>query len=108
MTDTGKTQATLIVQRDAAEERLKAAEAEILELEARLEEESRGFTDMGVIRQRIADEMDDERKQYQKDLAERDFTADQTRKKYQGKVFSFIRLCLAITCHCYTQPSSRS
>ena len=87
MTDTGKAQATLIAQRDAAEERLKAAEAAIRELEGRLEEESREFTDMGVLRQRIADEMDDERKQYRKDLAERDFTADQTRKKYQGTVF---------------------
>jgi myosin protein heavy chain len=84
MTDTGKTQATLIAERDAAEDTLKAAEVKIRELEARLEEESREFTDMGVLRQRISEEMEDERKQYQKDLAERDFTADQTRKKYQG------------------------
>ena len=87
MTDTGKTQATLVAERDAAEDRLNAAEAQIRELEARLEEESREFTDMGVLRRRIAEEMDDERKQYQKELAERDFTADQTRKKYQGTVF---------------------
>ena len=87
MTDTGKSQATLIAQRDAAEERLKAADAKIRELEARLEEESQEFTDMGVLRKRRAEEMDDERRQYQKDLAERDFTADQTRKKYQGTVF---------------------
>ena len=87
MTDTGKAQATLVAERDAAEDRLQAAEAQIRELEARLEEESREFTDMGVLRKRIAEEMDDERKQYQKELAERDFTADQTRKKYQGTVF---------------------
>lgn len=102
MTDTGKAQATLIAQRDAAEEGLKAAEANIRELEARLEEESREFTDMGVLRQRIADKMDDERKQYQKDLAERDFTADQTRKKYQGTVFSFMRPCLINMSLAYT------
>lgn len=87
MTNTGKAQATLVAERDAAEDMLKATEAKIHELEARLEEESREFTDMGVLRQRIAEEMDDERKQYQKELAERDFTADQTRKKYQGTVF---------------------
>jgi myosin protein heavy chain len=87
MTDTGKAQSTLIAQRDAAEDGLRAAEAKIHELEATLEEGSREFTDMGVLRQRIAEEMDDERKQYQKDLAERDFTADQTRKKYQGTSF---------------------
>jgi len=86
MTDTGKTQATLIAERDAAEDTLKAAEVKIRELEARLEEESRDFTDMGVLRQRISEEMEDERKQYQKDLAERDFTADQTRKKYQAEL----------------------
>jgi hypothetical protein len=103
MTDTGKTQATLIAERDAAEDTLKAAEVKIRELEARLEEESREFTDMGVLRQRISEEMEDERKQYQKDLAERDFTADQTRKKYQGTAFlSFIRPCPSITSHCHT------
>lgn len=37
---------------------------------------------MGVLRQRLSEEMEDERKQYQKDLADRDFSADQTRKKY--------------------------
>jgi myosin protein heavy chain len=84
MTDTGKAQSSLVADRDAAEDRLKAAEVKIHELEARLEEGSREFTDMGVLRQRISEEMADERKQYQKDLAEREFTADQTRKKYQG------------------------
>jgi myosin heavy chain 9/10/11/14 len=46
---------------------LKAAEAEIRGIEA-----SRELTDIGVLRQRIAEQMDDEPKQYQKDLAERD------------------------------------
>jgi hypothetical protein len=36
------------------------------------------------LRQRLAEELEDEREQHQKDLAERDFTIDQTRKKYQG------------------------
>ena len=87
MSVTGKAHATLVAERDAAEDRMQATEAKNRELEARLDEESREFTDMGVLRQRIAEEMDDERKQYQKELAERDFTADQTRKKYQGMVF---------------------
>ncbi len=30
--------------------------------------------------------MEDERKQHQQDLAERDFLADQTRKKYQAEL----------------------
>jgi myosin heavy chain 9/10/11/14 len=86
MTDTGKARTALVAERDAAENKLKAAEVRIHELEARLEEEGREFSDMGVLRQRISEEMEDERKQYQKDLADRDFTADQTRKKYQGIV----------------------
>lgn len=92
MTDTGKAQSTLVAERDAAEDIIRAAEAKIHELEARLEEGSREFTDMGVLRQRISEEMADERKQYQKDLAERDFTADQTRKKYQGIAFLYMYL----------------
>ena len=90
MTDTGKAHSTLVAERDAAEDRLNAAEVKIHELEARLEEGSREFTDMGVLRHRISEEMADERKQYQKDLAEREFTADQTRKKYQGMVLLYI------------------
>lgn len=89
MTDTGNAQSTLIAERDSAEDRLKAAEDAMRELELRLEEGSREFTDMGVLRQRISEEMEDERKQYQKDLADRDFTADQTRKKYQGIAFLY-------------------
>ena len=109
MADASKVQKALVVERDAAVNHLRFAEAKIQELEARLEQEcrelvnqlmfaetkvqelktrlereSRESSDMGVLRQRISAEMDDERKQYQKELAERDFTADQTRKKYQG------------------------
>jgi hypothetical protein len=37
-----------------------------------------------LLQKRLAEELEDEREQHQKDLAERDFTIDQTRKKYQG------------------------
>jgi myosin protein heavy chain len=84
--DAGKAQKALVAERDAAENQLQFAEAKIQELETRLEQGSRESSDMGALRQRISEEMDDERKQYQKDLADRDFTADQTRKKYQGTV----------------------
>ena len=84
MADANKAQKALVAERDAAMNQLQFAEAKIQELEARLEQDSRESSDMGVLRQRISAEMDDERKQYQKELAERDFTADQTRKKYQG------------------------
>ena len=64
---------------------MKEVERKTHELETRLEEENRETTDMDVLRQRLAEEMEDERKQYQKDLSERDFAADQTRKKYQSE-----------------------
>ncbi len=86
MADAGKSQKVLVAERDAATNKLRFAEAKIQQLETRLEKESRESSDMGALRQRISEEMDDERKQYQKDLVERDFTADQTRKKYQGTV----------------------
>ncbi|KAH9026853.1 myosin II heavy chain [Lactarius pseudohatsudake] len=84
--DASTAQKALVAERDAAVNRLQFAEAKIQELETRLEDESRESSDMGVLRQRISGEMDDERKQYQKELAERDFTADQTRKKYQAEL----------------------
>ena len=41
---------------------------------------------MELFRRRVKEEMEDERDQYQKDLAERDFTIDQTRQKYQAEL----------------------
>lgn len=56
------------------------------ELERKLEEEGRESSDLELLRSRLAEEMEDERKQHQQDLAERDFLADQTRKKYQAEL----------------------
>lgn len=67
------------------EERTKVAEERVRFLETKLEEEGRESSDLDLLRQRLAEEMEDERKQHQQDLADRDFTADQTRKKYQSK-----------------------
>ena len=72
--------------RQVTEERLSAAEERIRELESKLEDEGRESSDLETLRQRLREEMEDERKQYQQDLAERDFTADQTRKKYQSEL----------------------
>lgn len=56
-------------------------------MESKLDEEGREASDLAVIQKRLEEELDDEREQHQKDLAERDFTIDQTRKKYQGTVW---------------------
>jgi len=81
-----KSQAQAANERKATEERLKAAEERVRDLETKLEEEDRESSDLEVLRQRLAEEMEDERKQHQQDLAERDFAADQTRKKYQTEL----------------------
>ena len=93
LSDAEKTQADTIAERKTVEDRLKVAEARVHDLEAKLEEEGRESSDLEVLRQRLAEGMEDERKQHQQDLAERDFAADQTRKKYQSKdrLISFLR-----------------
>ncbi len=85
LADAEKTQAEVIAERQAIEERLSATEERMHDLEAKLEEEGRESSGLDILRQRLTEEMEDERKQHQQDLAERDFTADQTRKKYQSK-----------------------
>lgn len=53
-------------------------------MESKLEEDDRESSDLAMIQKRLEEELEDEREQHQKDLSERDFTIDQTRKKYQG------------------------
>ncbi|KAG6914825.1 hypothetical protein DXG01_015126 [Tephrocybe rancida] len=83
LVETEKLQFENATARKLAEDRLKAAEARLQDMEAKLEEEGQESSDVAVARKRLQDELDDEREQHQKDLAERDFAADQTRKKYQ-------------------------
>lgn len=65
---------------------MKGSEERIRELEARLEEEGSESAHGEILRQRLAESMEDERKQHAQDLADRDFAADQTRKKYQAEL----------------------
>jgi hypothetical protein len=55
------------------------------ELEAKLEEDGRETSNLDELQRSLREELEEERKQHQKDLEERDFTTNQTRKKYQGK-----------------------
>ncbi|QRV93317.1 Myosin head (motor domain) [Ceratobasidium sp. AG-Ba] len=65
---------------------LERAEKHIVDLEAKLEDENREVTNMELLQQRLAEAMEEERDQYAKDLQERDFAIDQTRKKYQTEL----------------------
>ena len=60
-------------------------------MESRLEEIHGESADMVVLRKRLAGEMEDERKQFEKELADRDHAADMTRTKYQRTV-TFVAL----------------
>ncbi|KAI0780379.1 hypothetical protein BD413DRAFT_718 [Trametes elegans] len=86
LADAEKSHGQIVAERQAAEQKLQAAEERVKELERKLEEEGRESSDLELLRQRLAEEMEDERKQHQQDLAERDFVADQTRKKYQAEL----------------------
>ena len=86
LADAEKAQAEAVADRQASEQRLQSAEQRIQELERKLDEEGRETSDLALLRQRLAEEMEDERKQHHQDIADRDFAADQTRKKYQGTV----------------------
>ena len=85
LADAEKSHSDLSAERLAVEDELKAARERLQELEAKLEEEGRESSDLEVLRLRLSEQMDDERKQHQQDLTERDFAADQTRKKYQSR-----------------------
>lgn len=80
-----KTHSDVVAERNAAEQRVQITEKKIRDLEAKLEEEGRESTDLDQLHKRLSEELEDERKQHLKDLADRDFTTDQTRKKYQGR-----------------------
>ena len=86
LTDAQKAQDEIVSEAKGLEERLKASENRIRELEARLEEEDSESANAEILRQRLAESMEDERKQHAQDLADRDFAADQTRKKYQTEL----------------------
>lgn len=83
--DVEKALSDAVTERNAAEQRLQITEKRIRDLEAKLEEEGRESSDLDMLHKRLSEELEDERKQHLKDLADRDFTTDQTRKKYQGE-----------------------
>ncbi|CAL1710675.1 unnamed protein product [Somion occarium] len=86
LADLEKSHADIVAERKSSSERLKVTEERVRDLEAKLEEEGRESSDLELLRQRLAEKMEDERKQHQQDLAERDFAAEQTRKKYQAEL----------------------
>ena len=85
LAETEKSQAENAAARKAAEKRVRELEKRTRNLEAKLDEEGRESSDIAISRKHLEEALEDEREQHNKDLAERDFTTDQTRKKYQGE-----------------------
>jgi len=92
-TDLERVHNNLTVEKKAVEEKLHATERKLRELEHIIEEEERESSELGIHRHRLVQQLQEEREQHKKDLAERDFAGDQTRKKYQGKPFEDTRTC---------------
>jgi len=82
-------QATLKKSTEEFKKSLKNSERRVQALETELAKESQEGTEPSQLR-RLTEELEDEREQHQKDLSERDFTIDQTRKKYQGMNYHII------------------
>lgn len=84
----GELETSLTKAKEDYKKSLKSAERRVKDLEAKLHKEGRESSETGLLTQRLAQDLEDEREQHQRDLAERDYTIDQTRNKYQGERFS--------------------
>lgn len=79
-----KSQAETVAKLKSNDESLRSAHQRIKTLEKKLQEEGNESTDLVELNQRLAEELEDEKTQHQKDLEDHNFASDQTRKKYQG------------------------
>jgi myosin heavy chain 9/10/11/14 len=68
----------------AADEALKHAQHRVRELEAKLAQEGHESTDLVTLNQRLTEELDDVKKQHEKEMQDVGFANEQTRKQYQG------------------------
>lgn len=86
LADLEKTHNDLVTEKRTLEERFQDTQRRLHELEVQIEAEDRESSELGIHRHRLVQQLQDERQQHQKDLAERDFASDQTRKKYQAEL----------------------
>ncbi|KAJ4498392.1 class II myosin, partial [Lentinula lateritia] len=78
-----KAQTDTLAKLKSNEDLLRAAHQRIKELEKKLQEEGNDSIDLVELNQWLAEELEDEKTQHQKDLEEHEFASNQTRKKYQ-------------------------
>ncbi|KAI6129290.1 P-loop containing nucleoside triphosphate hydrolase protein [Pisolithus croceorrhizus] len=85
-TDLEKAHNDLTAEKKVIEEKLRTTERKLRELEHVIEEEERESSELGIHRHRLVHQLQEEREQHKKDVAEREFASDQTRKKYQAEL----------------------
>ena len=92
--DLEKAHAQALRERKAAEEQASRDAQRLRELGAKLDHGDRQSTDLEAERQRLSDELKEERDRHTADLAERDFAMSQTQITYQSEY----RITVKIVC----------
>lgn len=85
LADLERKYADVTAERNVLDEKRRSAEQNMQALQAKLADDGRESSDLVLLNQRLAEELEDLKNQHQKDLENRDFAGDQTRKKYQGQ-----------------------
>lgn len=86
--DLEKAHSQALKERKSAEERAAKSEQTLRDLSAKLEHGDRQSLDLEQVRQRLEEELQEERDQHVSDLAERDFAMNQTQITYQSKWYA--------------------
>lgn len=86
LADLEKQHEALAADRKKLQERLKEQERQLRDLKSKLSDGGKDNSESDMLRQHLVEELEDTRERHQKDLADRDFTIDQTRKKYQAEL----------------------
>ncbi|THU98628.1 myosin II heavy chain [Dendrothele bispora CBS 962.96] len=84
LADLEKNHAETSARLKAADEALKVAQRRLRELEDKLAQEGHESTDLVALNQRLAEELEDVKKQHEKEMQDVGFSNEQTRKQYQG------------------------
>lgn len=87
--DLEKAHSQALKERKSAEERAAKSEQTLRDLSAKLEHGDRQSLDLEQVRQRLEEELQEERDQHASDLAERDFAMNQTQITYQSKWYTY-------------------
>lgn len=86
LADLEKQHEALAADRKKLQERLKEQERQLRDLKSKVSDGGRENSESDMLRQHLVEELEDTRERHQKELADRDFTIDQTRKKYQAEL----------------------